>query len=212
MSDFWSRRKNAVAEEQRRDAQALEAQEIAEHHAALEEKTDAEILEELGLPDPDTLVQGDDFSVFLQKAVPDRIKRVALRKLWLSNPVLANVDGLVDYGQDFTDAGVGAGVVETTYQVGKGMLAHVQEMIRQAEAEAAKDLEAEEDMPLEVAMVQDENAQTDVDQTDDAPHESPVFVDASDDENTTIAADDQDTFGAPRARKMRFTFADTAEC
>ncbi len=212
MSDFWSRRKNAVAEEQRRDAQALEAQEIAEHHAALEEKTDAEILEELGLPDPDTLVQGDDFSVFLQKAVPDRIKRVALRKLWLSNPVLANVDGLVDYGQDFTDAGVGAGVVETTYQVGKGMLAHVQEMIRQAEAEAAKDLEAEEDMPLEVAMVQDENAQTDVDQTDDAPHESPVFVDASDDENTTIAADDQDTFVAPRARKMRFTFADTAEC
>jgi hypothetical protein len=212
MSDFWSRRKNAVAEEQRRDAQALEAQEIAEHHAALEEKTDAEILEELGLPDPDTLVQGDDFSVFLQKAVPDRIKRVALRKLWLSNPVLANVDGLVDYGQDFTDAGVGAGVVETTYQVGKGMLAHVQEMIRQAEAEAAKDLEADEAMPLEVAMDQDENAQTDVEQTDDAPHESPVFIDASDDENTTIAADDQETFVAPRARKMRFTFADTAEC
>lgn len=212
MSDFWSRRKNAVAEEQRRDAQALEAQEIAEHHAALEEKTDAEILEELGLPDPDTLVQGDDFSVFLQKAVPDRIKRVALRKLWLSNPVLANVDGLVDYGQDFTDAGVGAGVVETTYQVGKGMLAHVQEMIRQAEAEAAKDLEADEAMPLEVAMDQDENAQTDVELTDDAPHESPVFIDASDDENTTIAADDQETFVAPRARKMRFTFADTAEC
>lgn len=212
MSDFWSRRKNAVAEEQRRDAQALEAQEIAEHHAALEEKTDAEILEELGLPDPDTLVQGDDFSVFLQKAVPDRIKRVALRKLWLSNPVLANVDGLVDYGQDFTDAGVGAGVVETTYQVGKGMLAHVQEMIRQAEAEAAKDLEADEAMPLEVAMDQDENAQTDVELTDDAPHESPVFIDASDDENTTIATDDQETFVAPRARKMRFTFADTAEC
>lgn len=212
MSDFWSRRKNAVAEEQRRDAQALEAQEIAEHHAALEEKTDAEILEELGLPDPDTLVQGDDFSVFLQKAVPDRIKRVALRKLWLSNPVLANVDGLVDYGQDFTDAGVGAGVVETTYQVGKGMLAHVQEMIRQAEAEAAKDLEADEAMPLEVAMDQDENAQTDVELTDDASHESPVFIDASDDENTTIATDDQETFVAPRARKMRFTFADTAEC
>lgn len=31
------------------------------------------------LPDPDTLVQGDDFSVFMAKAVPDRIRRRALR-------------------------------------------------------------------------------------------------------------------------------------
>ena len=99
----------------------------------LEEKTDAELLEELDLPDPDTLVMGDDFSVFMSKTVPDRIRRRALRILWRSNPVLANVDMLVDYGEDFTDAAMAVENIQTAYQVGKGMLKHVQEMARQAE-------------------------------------------------------------------------------
>ena len=37
--------------------------------------------------------------------------------------MLANVD-VVDYGEDFTDAAVGAGFVETTYQVVKVFEAH----------------------------------------------------------------------------------------
>ena len=76
---------------------------------------------------------GDDFSVFMSKAVPDRIRRRALRTLWRSNPVLANVDMLVDYGDDFTDAAMAVENIQTAYQVGKGMLKHVQEMARQAE-------------------------------------------------------------------------------
>ena len=77
------------------------------------------------------------------------LRKLALRKLWTSNPILANVDGLLDYGEDFTDAAVGAGVVETTYQVGKGMLAHVQEMARQAEEAARKALEGDEEEAIE---------------------------------------------------------------
>jgi hypothetical protein len=79
------------------------------------------------------LVMGDDFSVFMSKTVPDRIRRRALRILWRSNPVLANVDMLVDYGEDFTDAAMAVENIQTAYQVGKGMLKHVQEMARQAE-------------------------------------------------------------------------------
>ena len=66
----------------------------------------------------------------MKEVVPERLRRRALKKLWLSNPLLANVDGLVDYGEDFTDAAVGAGFVETTYQVGKGMLKHIEELAR----------------------------------------------------------------------------------
>ena len=131
--DFWARRKAKVEAETLAEQAAVEQLVLAEQHAVLEEKTDAELLEELDLPDPDTLVMGDDFSVFMSKTVPDRIRRRALRTLWRSNPVLANVDMLVDYGDDFTDAAMAVENIQTAYQVGKGMLKHVQEMARQAE-------------------------------------------------------------------------------
>ena len=99
----------------------------------MEEKSDEDLLLELNLPDPDAMEMGDDFSVFMSKAVPDRIRRRALRTLWRSNPVLANVDMLVDYGEDFTDSAMVVENMQTAYQVGKGMLKHVQEMARQAE-------------------------------------------------------------------------------
>ena len=131
--DFWARRKAKVEAETLAEQAAVEQIVLAEQHAVLEEKTDAELLEELDLPDPSTLVMGDDFSVFMSKTVPDRIRRRALRILWRSNPVLANVDMLVDYGEDFTDAAMAVENIQTAYQVGKGMLKHVQEMARQAE-------------------------------------------------------------------------------
>ena len=132
-SDFWSRRKARVAEETAAEVEAVEAAKLAEDYAALEEKSDTQILEELGLPDPDTMAKGDDFSAFMAKAVPDRIRRRALRKLWVSNPALANLDGLLDYGEDFTDSAKVIENLQTAYQVGKGMLAHVKELARQAQ-------------------------------------------------------------------------------
>ena len=37
--------------------------------------------------------------------MPEFIRRKALSKLWLSSPILANIDGLNDYDEDFTVAG-----------------------------------------------------------------------------------------------------------
>ncbi|MFD2856769.1 DUF3306 domain-containing protein [Seohaeicola zhoushanensis] len=99
------------------------------------------------MPDPDRLEPGDDIVRYMARAVPERIRRRALRKLWTLNPVLANLDGLNDYDDDYTQ--VATGPVSTTYQVGKGLLAHVKELARQAEA-ALEEPEAEvaEDAPL----------------------------------------------------------------
>ncbi len=144
MSDFWSRRKSAVKEEFEEERRQAEIKRASEIQGELDVKTDEEVLKELGLPDPDTLEPGDDFKVFMKEVVPERLRRRALKKLWLSNPLLANVDGLVDYGEDFTDAAVGAGFVETTYQVGKGMLKHIEEL-------ALKEQEKQNDKPPEVA-------------------------------------------------------------
>lgn len=120
-SDFWSRRKAAVKAAEAAEREDLEAAQQAEVRAALEEKSDEEILEELGLPNPDDLAENDDFSKFLSAAVPERLRRRALRRLWTLNPVLANIDGLVDYGEDFTDAATVVENLQTVYQVGKGM-------------------------------------------------------------------------------------------
>ncbi len=144
--DFWSRRKAAVQAEAKADALVAEEQIIAAQQAELEEKSDAEILAEFNLPDPDTLQAGDDVSGFMAKAVPDRLRRRALRRLWRLNPVLANVDGLVDYGEDYTDAACVIENLQTAYQVGKGMLAHIEALAAEAEAEVSE-AEPETDAP-----------------------------------------------------------------
>ncbi len=195
---FWARRKAGVQAEEQASVEAVEQQVLVEQHAALEEKTDAEILAELELPDPDTLEMGDDFSAFMAKAVPDRIRRRALRTLWRSNPVLANVDMLVDYGEDFTDSAMVVENMQTAYQVGKGMLKHIEEMARQAE---------ERENPPEVEDVVKEELE-----------EEDVLLSAIEEENqdTDILelepeADDEDEiYTIPTPRRMKFRIEENA--
>jgi len=174
--DFWSRRKQAVDAEANSDLEKLSAVEKKKITEANEAQTDEEILEELGLQDPDTLQAGDDFSAFMAKAVPTRLRNRALRKLWLSNPALANLDALLDYGEDFTINADAVEVIQTTYQVGKGLLAHVQEMERQEEvklqaqnAEEAPQVEEEieEQATIETLAFTEEDVNVDTEALDD---------------------------------------------
>lgn len=205
--DFWARRKAGVAAEAEAEVVAVEKADLAQAHAELEEKSDAEILAELDLPDPDALEKGDDFSVFLEKAVPERIRRRALRKLWLSNPVLANIDELVDYGEDFTDSAMAVEAIQTTYQVGKGMLEHVKEMARQEEEANAL---AEGRVSLEDFEVQADAALIESsDESDEAEVEevAPIAVVAEAEAPTEPFPDAEALPVAPLRRRMRFEFA-----
>jgi len=206
-ADFWSRRKARVAAEDAAHAQAAAAEARAAQEAAQEaaqaEKTDADLCAELNLPDPDTLEAGDDFTAFMKRAVPERLRRRALRRLWLSNPALANLDGMVDYGEDFTDDACVVAGMQTAYQVGKGMLAHVEDMARRAEAETA-DQDADQDTveappapepvaePAAIAPVGDAASQP-------APAPAP-----GPQETETCAA--RDAAAPPPRRRMRFEF------
>ena len=143
-ADFWARRKAAVAAEARAEEEAGREARAAEERKALEERPDEEVLAELDLPDPDGMKQGDDFSAFMADGVPERLRRRALRQLWRSNPVLANLDNLVDYGEDYTDAALVVEHLQTAYQVGKGMLKHLEAMAEAAER-AADPQDAEEE-------------------------------------------------------------------
>ncbi|MBM7066963.1 DUF3306 domain-containing protein [Actibacterium sp. 188UL27-1] len=109
------------------------------------ETAQATYLAEHDLADPDTLKPGDDFRAYLKDGVPDLLRRRALRALWRSNPILANVDGLVDYGEDFTDAAMVPDILATVYKVGKGM---VDQSLKADEEDPAEQDVA--DIPLDI--------------------------------------------------------------
>ena len=53
------------------------------------------------LPDVEELGPEADYRPFLKRTVAPALRRLALRRLWQSDPVLANLDGLNDYDEDF---------------------------------------------------------------------------------------------------------------
>ena len=218
--DAWARRKAKVAEREAAEARAAQK---AATEAAMAEKSDAEICAELNLPDPQDLRPGDDFTAFLKKEVPERLRRLALRKLWLSDPLLANVDGLVDYGEDFTlKQGVGE-VVATAYRVGKGFARPADEVVgapvtdmadegalegaqalqRAGEAgpetglESGPEMMGPEMMGPEMGPGTEGTPQADL-ETDPEVEAAPAEV------MTEVAPEPQ----APLRRRMRFEFAD----
>lgn len=200
--DFWSRRKARVEAEARAEALAAEAAEQSLRESELAEKSESEILADLNLPDPDSLGLGDDFTAFMSRAVPERIRRRALRRLWLSNPVLANLDGLLDYNDDYTDKACVVDNMKTTYQVGKGMLAHVEEMARQAER--AADPEAVEMAQSGIEEIAEDREPPAADTLMEAEHEPEADL-------PEVVASPEDVPFAPPRRRMSFRFQDRSE-
>ena len=197
-ADFWARRKAAVAAEERAVEEAEREAVAAEERKALEERPDEEVLAELDLPDPDSMKQGDDFSAFMSEAVPQRLRRRALRQLWRSNPVLANLDNLVDYGEDYTDAALVMENLQSAYQVGKGMLKHLEAMAEAAEkAEKAVGETAEDEDGAAGAEAQAEEVA------------EPAMEAGAVEPPALPAAPAMDEMPVARAKpRMRFAFAD----
>ena len=223
-SDFWSRRKARVEAEEAEEARRVEAAEVEETQKQLEEKTDAEILEEFGLPDPDNLEPGQDIAGFMNKAVPERLRRRAMRQLWRLNPVLANLDGLNDYDGDFTNAATDAPGVKTAYQVGKGLLRHVQALEEQERAKIAAQSGEHVDTPenlSEISLTEaDRKTSVENESIPEIMQDNAVAAPAS---TTMVAGDNSDdeyANGTPldtlveepaRPRRMRFRIESETE-
>ncbi len=182
----WSRRKLAQA-----DTAAPVVEEVPvdlpEEEGAEAVADEAALLEELGLPDPDTLNKGDDFAAFLRAAVPEALRRRALRRLWRSDPALACLDGLNDYDADYRAVTDGT-LMRTAYSAGQGYAARA---VREAVATAASDAPP-------VGMTAEEPS---------APEPEVAAPEAEAETDTASLSDpasDADQV-APRPRRMRFT-------
>ena len=206
-TDFWSARRARVAEEEEalREVESEKAQ--AQLNEAQEEKSDEEILLEHNLPDPDNLTADDNVAGFMAKSVPERLRRRALRRFWRLNPILANVDGLVDYGENYTDAATVVENLMSTYQVGKGMLAHVEylaELAKKKEDEAELEL-AEAEESLEEETPNDMCLTASEDEISDQVCHEDQFI-------TPEALKEDNIAEAPlKPRRMRFRFASNAD-
>ena len=203
--DFWSRRRAGVAAEAEAERAAEAAEARARRQAEAEAKSDDDILAELELPDPDTLAPGDDFAAFLRDEVPERLRRRALRRLWRSNPVLANADGLLDYGGDFTDSATVVENLQTVYRVGRGMIDRLAEA-----AEAAPTETAAADAPeTAIAHTPPEAAEADAAAPDEAASDDePPAIDSAEAEAAPLPERDAP---APPRRRMRFAFEGEAQ-
>lgn len=78
--------------------------------------------EDIAAIDFDALDEKSDYTRFLQDGVPDWVRRKALNKLYMTNPIFNELDGLDYYDEDFTDAVWAVGKVETSYKVGRGFM------------------------------------------------------------------------------------------
>ena len=103
--------------------------------------------------------------------------------------MLANLDGLIDHGEDFSDAATVKPGMASAYEVGKGMLRHVRTLADSEPAEAAPEAGLEA-----LAMA----AGAPGEPTENAAEDLAEDIDA---------APAEDEPAAPPRRHMRFVFA-----
>lgn len=191
--DFWTHRRAAVKAEEEAQAR-LDAAQTVDARAGGD---DSEMLSELHLPDPAQMRWGDDFAAFMAQEVPEHLRRRALRALWRSNPVLACVDGLNEYDDDYRAAMLAAEPIRTAYRVGKGMLSHIEETTRKAEVSIQ---ESGSDEPEQQVIAQEDEASVETFVPPNAAYVSDASI-----EEPARATDEHAP--ADRAPKMRFRFA-----
>ena len=114
----WSKRKRTARKDRSQDIAPVPRPEPAS-----ESETSGDMIAEPppDLPDIESLTKDSDFTVFLQENVPEALRRKALRVLWRSDPVLANLDGLNDYDEDFSIVEGIVEVVRSNFKPGQGM-------------------------------------------------------------------------------------------
>ncbi|MCA1284282.1 DUF3306 domain-containing protein [Salipiger bermudensis] len=210
MRDFWSRRKAAVEAEQKAEADAQLETQRAEEEAKLAERSDEELLAEAGLPLPEDITDGEMVQKFLKSQLPKRLKNRALRTLWRSNPVLACLDGLNDYDTDFTFV-TPAADFKTTYQVGKGLLAHLDYVAKDAVENDAAESASEEAPELAAETTSLRAPETLGPTIETQPEIPPLEVPAAETAapetaQTDTPPEEEESVLPASARRMRFHF------
>ena len=142
----WSKRKAAIKNENPALAddeslddqnQALAAEEKPEAslEAAEDDLTDEDLCAKYELTHPDQCDDPEELDDFFNRPLPDRLKQLAMRRMWRLNPLFRFADEMVEYGENYTDAATVLPDMQSAYKVGKGYFDKL--MAEKAEAEDA---------------------------------------------------------------------------
>lgn len=194
----WSDRK-LTADDEERQLLDVETEKVEEIVDEFEGKSDDEILTILELPDPETLTLGDTVEKFMSGRVPERIRARALRAFWKTNPVLANIDGLDEYCDDYTDAAMIIENMQTIYEVGKG---YAGQMLDAIESLADEDDKTEEENLESIDQSISERQRLEV-PTDRA---SQIIPDVDNDNQRSFSEKNQSTAKIATPKPSRMTF------
>ncbi|MDC1383824.1 DUF3306 domain-containing protein, partial [Candidatus Puniceispirillum sp.] len=116
----WSARKNQVANSGVvNDKKSSELIEDVDALNVVEDEneglTDTELLEKYELPNPSGVTDETGLSRFLDGDIPERLRQMALRRIWHLNPSFGVVCDMVEYGEDYTDAATVIEGMQTAY-------------------------------------------------------------------------------------------------
>jgi len=165
----WSRRKLAARTEADEQPAAPPAAEVPPAEEPEEDPVHKANREAAKAVDIESLTYESDFGPFLKAGVPAILKRRALRKLWTSNPVLANLDGLNDYDADYTQPATS--VFQSAWKAGRGYLDHLARQEKAADA-AGPAPEVSDEAPTEEVEAAEAETQDDGERhADPAPEE-----------------------------------------
>lgn len=136
----WSKRKSNLKHDQGKEKNIkgkteLQESNVNEQKTVIKEEVDEsqysdlndqELLEKFKLPNPEKIKKEKGLDLFFKDGVPDRLRQIALRRVWKLNPIIRFADAEInDYHEDFTDAATVIEGMQTAYQVGKGYLSEI---------------------------------------------------------------------------------------
>ena len=136
----WSKRKSNLKDDQENEKNLkgkteLQESNVNEQKTIIKEEVDdsqysdlndQELLEKFKLPNPEKIKKEKGLDLFFKDGVPDRLRQIALRRVWKLNPIIRFADAEInDYHEDFTDAATVIEGMQTAYQVGKGYLSEI---------------------------------------------------------------------------------------
>ena len=166
-----------------------------EEEAAL---SDEELCARYELPDPEHCTDSEQLDGFFDGQIPDRLRQLAMRRLWRLNPLFRFADEMVEYGEDFTDAATVIPNMQTAYKVGKGyldkILAEKEEADNKADLVVAEMTEAEKAESKAVASADDN-----VDEQIGEPAEADKPTSTEEVDDNVLATGNEDKYGTKTA-------------
>lgn len=165
-----------------------EAEETTEETSEEQGLSDSELCERYELPHPEECTDPEELDGFFSRPLPDRLKQLAMRRMWRINPLFKFADEMVEYGENYTDAATVIPDMQTAYKVGKGYLDKI--LAEQKEKEQTEALE------LAAAEAEEQNslsAKPDASQPDEQTLAESRDAQADNRPDKTTTPDDADT-------------------